>query len=151
MGRFGVSPSFIPRIHLQETSMRHTLILTTIAASLLCGCTTPPKVAQKKNVTVAGRTLEFGGEYDTRNKALTLSVNGDPVMAGSFPMFTPTQHLRAEYQGLTISADCYFGSVLGSRPGVLGIVAGAVQSGQGKSGDTCSLLVGDKVVESLYF
>jgi hypothetical protein len=32
-----------------------------------------------------------------------------------------------------------------------GIVAVAVQSGQGKSGDTCSLLVGDKVVESLYF
>ncbi|WP_198674700.1 hypothetical protein [Rhodoferax ferrireducens] len=135
----------------KENTMRVALILCVLAPSLLAACSSPPRVAQKKQVEVAGHKLEFGGEYVPKQTTLTLSVNGDPVLSGRFPPYTPTLNLRSEYQGMEVSADCYFGSVLGGKRGVLGIVAGAVQVGNGRSGDKCNVLVGGKVVEALYF
>ena len=132
--------------------MRHALITTVIAASLLSACAaTPPKVAQNKVVEVAGQKFDFGGVYETRNKRLSLSINGDPVMAGSFPPYTPTLRLKTPYKGMDFSATCYFGSVLSAQGGMVGIVSGAVQAARGKSADKCDMLVGDKVVETLYF
>ncbi|AKJ31659.1 hypothetical protein [Caldimonas brevitalea] len=120
------------------------------AAALSAGCASS-RIAQNKTVQVAGQKLEFGGVYDPRGNELSLSVNGDPVMRGSFPPYTPTLNLNAQYRGLDVRAECYFGSVLGSKGGVVGIVAGAVQSAHSKAGDKCDLHVGGKVVESLYF
>ncbi len=127
-------------------------VLTALALSttLLAGCASP-KIAQKKSVDIAGQKLEFGGVYEPRGTNLTISVNGDPVMSGSFPPFTPVQNLNANYKGLTVRAECYFGSVLGGKSGVIGIVAGAVQSANERAGDRCNMLVDGKVVESLYF
>jgi hypothetical protein len=132
--------------------MRQPLTLTALAitATLLAGCASP-KIAQKKIVEVAGQKLEFGGVYEPRGTKLSISINGDPVMNGSFPPFTPTQNLNANYKGLTVRAECYFGSVLGGKSGVLGIVAGAVQSANERAGDKCEMLVNGKAVESLYF
>ena len=135
--------------------MRHAFIITTttaMAAALLSACASPPppKVAQNKTVDVAGQKFDLGGVYDAGNRRLSLSVNGDPVMAGSFPPYTPTMHLKAPYKGVNFAATCYFGSVL-SGHGMVGIVAGAVQGAKGKSGDKCDMLVGDKVLETLYF
>ena len=132
--------------------MRRLLTLTTlvIATTLLAGCASP-KIAQKKSVDVAGQRLEFGGVYEPRGTNLSISINGDPVMNGSFPPFTPTLNLNANYKGLAVRAECYFGSVLGGKRGVIGIVAGAVQSANNRAGDKCDVQVGGKVVESLYF
>ena len=137
---------------MYPTLTRPTLaVLAVVCASLLGACTTAPRIAQKKSVEVAGKKFEFGGEYDTRQRALTLSVNADSAMSGKFPPYTPTLHLSTQYQGMEVSASCYFGSVLGGKAGVLGIVAGSVQGGLGKSADKCDVLVGGKVVEALYF
>lgn len=130
--------------------MRTSLILIILAAALLIGCASP-KIAQKKTVEVAGQKLEFGGVYEPRGNKLSISVNGDPVMSGSFPPFTPTLSLNAKYKGLAVRAECYFGSVLGGKRGVIGIVAGAVQSANDRAGDKCDLQVDGKLVESLYF
>jgi hypothetical protein len=123
-----------------------------IVISTLSGCAST-KVAQNKSVEVSGKKLEFGGEFETRGKSLTLKVNGDPVLAGSFPPYTPTLRLNAKYKDMDISADCYFGSILNNAPGIgIGrIVASAVQGGLGKGADKCDMLVGGKVVEALYF
>lgn len=132
--------------------MRRSLSLcAALAAAFLAGCATPPKVAQNKTVEVAGQKLVFGGTYDTARTALTLTVNGDPVMNGTFPPYTPTLNLNAEYHGLQLRSECYFGSVLGSRGGVMGIVAGAVQAAHNKAGDKCDMQVNGKTMESLYF
>ena len=127
-----------------------TLTVLAIATTLLAGCASP-KIAQKKTVDVAGQKLEFGGIYEPRGNNLSICVNGDPVLSGSFPPFTPVQNLNANYKGLAVRAECYFGSVLGGKSGVIGIVAGAVQSGKERAGDKCNMLVDGKVVESLYF
>jgi hypothetical protein len=119
--------------------------------AMLAGCAAPMKVAQKKTVEVQGRKLEFGGEYAPGARELKLTVNGDPVLAGQFPPYTPTLNLNGKYQGVDLAAECYFGSVLSSKGGVVGIVAGAVQAAKGKSADKCDMQAGGKVVETLYF
>jgi hypothetical protein len=133
--------------------MRYSyFVIGLITAGLMTACATkPPRVAQKKTVTVAGQKLEFGGEYDERNTALSITVNSERLMSGTFSSYNATLQLKSPYKGMEVSADCYFGSILGNRRGVFGIVAGAVQAGNGKSGDTCDVLVDGKVLEKLYF
>ncbi|MDQ6627298.1 MAG: hypothetical protein M3Z29_02445 [Pseudomonadota bacterium] len=129
--------------------MRSTFLLALFAA-VLVGCASP-KIAQRKSVEVAGQKIEFGGIFEPRGNNLSLSVNGDPIMNGSFPPYTPTLNMKAQYRGLAISAECYFGSALGGKRGVIGIVAGAVQSAHEKAGDKCDMQVNGQVVEALYF
>lgn len=133
--------------------MRISFLLSiSLGGLLLAGCGgNPPKVAQEKTYVAEGVTMVFGGKYDVDHNQLELTINGDPVMRGSFPPFTPTQNLNTNFQGLQVSGDCYFGSVLSSEGGVLGKVAGAIQSAKAKSADKCDIFVNGQSVESLYF
>lgn len=129
-----------------------TLVSLSIGTCLLAACAaTPPIVAQEKTVEFEGTSLVFGGSYDTERKNISLSVNGDSVMKGTFPPYTPTQNLSGKYKDLNISSQCYFGSVLSSQGGAFGAIAGIVQASKSSSGDKCDMLVNGKVVESLYF
>ena len=129
-----------------------TVALIAISTSVLVGCgSTPPIQAQDKTVSYQGKTLTFGGQYDKSRNELALTVNGDPLMKGRFPPYTPTLNLNADYQELDISSYCYFGSVLSRDGGVFGIVAGAVQSATSKSGDKCEVKIAGEIVEHLYF
>ncbi len=101
-----------------------------------------------------GQKFDLGGSFDPKGNDLTLTVNGDPVMRGRFPPYTPTLKLSATYKNQPVTADCYFGTILGSGRGGLGnigaVVAGSVQGAKGKSGDKCDVTVG-KVSEALFF
>ncbi|WP_341501614.1 hypothetical protein [Gallaecimonas sp. GXIMD4217] len=131
------------------------LALFAIAGSvaLMGGCASTPKpvVAQEKTVEISGKSLTFGGRYFKKENQLELTVNGDPVMKGRFPPYTPTQNLKADYDGLAIAGNCYFGSVLGSKGGKFGVIANIIQSAKSSSGDKCEILVDGKAVENLYF
>ena len=133
--------------------MRFTFLLSlSLGGLLLAGCgSNPPKVAQEKTYVADGVTMVLGGKYDIDHNQLELTINGDPVMRGSFPPYTPTQNLNAVYKGLRVSGDCYFGSVLSGEGGVFGKVAGAIQSVKAKSADQCNIFVNGQSVESLYF
>ncbi len=133
-----------------KTIVSHAIAVAAIAALAACS-STPPRQAQKKAVDVAGQKIEFGGQYDEQNNSLSVTVNGDPMMTGKFPPYTATMRMNTKFRGLDITADCYFASVLGNKGGRIGIVAGLVQSGIGKGADKCDMLVGGKVVESLFF
>jgi len=119
--------------------------------AMVSGCATPPRVAQNKSVVVSGTKLDFGGSYAPRENELTLTVNGDPVMRGRFPPYTPHLELNAKFQDMDVNASCDFGSVLSSKGGLTGIIAGAVQAGVGRGGDKCALAVNGKPTETLYF
>lgn len=133
--------------------MRFTLLpllcLSTLA--LLSACATPPRVAQPKAVEIGAKKLEFGGSYATNAQELTLTINGDPVMRGRFPPYTTRLNLKANYEQLAVSAQCSFGTVLSSTPGLTGKIVGAVQAATGRGGDKCDLSVEGKQVETLYF
>ncbi len=105
-------------------------VLCVIAGSLLLSAcaSTPPQIAQNKTHTIDGQKFEFGGTYFPDKNNLSLTVNGDPIMKGSFPPFTPTQNLNGKYKGIPVSAHCYFGSVLGKKGGKFGVVARIIQS-----------------------
>ena len=129
--------------------MRRFLTLAVILVAILAGCASP-KIAQKKSVEVGGQRLELSGVFDGRS-SLSITINGDPVLNGRFPPFTPTLSLKSPYRGLAVRANCYFSSILSGRSGVVGIVAGAVQSSNNRSSDKCDVLVDEKVVETLFF
>jgi hypothetical protein len=132
------------------TASRAALVIA-LALGLAACASTPPRQAQKKSVEAGGKRFEVDGEYLERNTALTIRVNGDPVMSGTFPPYTPTMKLHARYQGVDFTADCYFASVLGNRGGRVGWISGIVQNNVGKAGDKCEVLAGGKAVETLYF
>jgi len=128
-------------------------VLTVLAGSLLLSAcaSTPPQVAQKKTHTVDGQQLELGGTFLPDENELSLTVNGDPIMKGSFPPFTPTQNLNGKYKGIPLSAHCYFGSVLGKKGGKFGVVARIIQSKKSATADKCEISAKSKKLDTLYF
>jgi hypothetical protein len=127
--------------------------LAVLAASILMSAciSTPPQIANKKTYNMAGQQLVFGGAFYPDKNELTITVNDDSIMKGSFPPFTPTQNLESKYKEIPISAHCYFGSVLSSKKGGFGVVAAIIQSKKGVSSDKCEISVNSKQVETLYF
>ena len=134
----------------QEESVKplSRLLISVIVAAVLAGCASI-RVAQNKTVESEGQKFELGGTYEPKGD-LTLTIDGDPVMRGRFPPYTPTLRLNGKYKNQSVSASCYFGTILGSRSGVAGIVAGSIQGAKGKSGDKCDVTVGS-ASEALFF
>ncbi len=128
---------------------RFSLVLASLGAvAVVMGCASI-RVAQNKTVESEGQKFELGGTYEPKGD-LTLTIDGDPIMRGRFPPYTPTLRLNGKYKNQSVSASCYFGTILGSRGGVGGIVAGSIQGAKGKSGDKCDITVGS-ATESLFF
>ncbi|MDB6063434.1 MAG: hypothetical protein JWM78_3537 [Verrucomicrobiaceae bacterium] len=129
---------------------RFTALFAAIA--LLSACTSaPPREAQQKDIKIDDKSFRFGGSYNDKTNDLKLSINGEPLMQGKFPPFTPTQTFNTTYQDVPFSLHCYFGSVLGHNNGVLGIVAGAIQAAKSSASDKCEILYKDAVKDVLYF
>jgi hypothetical protein len=128
--------------------VRAALVLT--AAVALTGCASI-RNAQPKTVDIDGQRYEFGGSYNPRGTELTVTVNGDPMLRGSFPPYTPTLRLSGKAKDAEVVAQCYFSTVLGDKGGRIGIIASAVQGGLGKSSDKCEMTVNGKAAQELYF
>ncbi len=126
-----------------------TLSMSLILVVGLSGCAST-KVAQMKTIETGGQKFELGGTYTPAANELVLTINGDPVMRGSFPPYTPTLRLNATYKNQQFAASCYFGSILGGGFGKRGIIAGSIQGGLGKSGDKCDITVSN-ASEALFF
>ncbi|WP_428775112.1 hypothetical protein [Vibrio sp.] len=133
--------------------MKYASLSALSLAVILTGCASDPgpRMAQEKTVEVDGSVLKFGGSYHDKKNVLILTVNGDPIMQGQFPPYTPTQNLNANYKKLAVRSHCYFGSVLGKQGGAFGAIANIVQSAKSSTADKCELYVNDKLVDNLYF
>ena len=126
-----------------------TLLVLFFASITLIGCAAT-RVAQNKTVEVEGQRFELGGTYDPSSYGLTLTVNGEPVLRGTFTPYVPFLLLSNKYRGQEITARCYFGTILSSQGGSTGAIASAIQGAIGKSGDQCDITVGS-VSEALFF
>ncbi|HQT30124.1 MAG TPA: hypothetical protein PLE48_02645 [Thiobacillus sp.] len=131
--------------------MTQSLLVAATTGFLLSACATPPKTAATKTYHVKSQKLVFGGTFSPDANELIITVNDDPIMKGGFPPYTPTQNLNGSYKNIQISAHCYFGSVLGSKGGKFGLIAGMIQSANSSSADKCDLTVNAKAAETLYF
>lgn len=131
---------------------KKSLFVGALTLLTLTGCgSTPPIQAQEKTISYKGKVYVFGGQFDENRNEVELTVNGDPLMKGRFPPYTPTLNLASDYEGVNVSSYCYFGSVLGSQGGVFGAVAGVIQSSNSKSADKCDIKIAGETIESLYF
>lgn len=127
------------------------LLMPLFAMAVLIGCASSTRVAQMKTIEAGGQKFDLGGTYTPPARELILTINGDPVMRGIFPPYTPTLRLNATYKNQPFSASCYFGTILGGGGwGKKGIIAGSIQGGLGKSGDKCDITVGS-TTEALFF
>jgi len=132
--------------------MKTRFFWAVLIGSLLAACASNPlRIAQEKTINVDGKVLKLSGSYNDKTHYLSLTINGDPVMQGKFPPFTPTQNFNAKYNEVALSSHCYFGSVLSSTGGAFGAIAGAVQAAKSSSGDKCEIMVNDKLQDTLYF
>ena len=120
-----------------------------VVTTTLVGCAAT-RVAQNKTVEVQGQKFELGGTYYPNSYDLTLTVNGDPVLRGTFAPYLPFLLLSNKYQGQEITACCYFGTILSSQGGTTGAIASTIQGAIGKSGDQCDITVGS-ASEALFF
>lgn len=131
--------------------MTKMLLLVALGTVGLAGCATPPKVALTKTIEANGEQLLLGGSYVIADREVTLTINGDPVMRGKFPPFTPSLNLKGTYKNFSVTAACRFGSVLSSHKSLLGTISGAVQAGIGKGNDICDISIPGRPAETLYF
>lgn len=134
--------------------MYKILLITIFSSLLLSACSNtppPPIVAQDKTVVIEGQTIVLGGQYDQRKNKLQLMVNGEVLMQGKFPPYTPTQNLKATYKEMSFAGECYFGSVLGDQGGKLGIVAGLIQATKSSTADKCEMFINNEPVDTLFF
>jgi hypothetical protein len=127
------------------------VILAGAAFALLTACAPTIHQAQEKQINIEGKSFQFGGTYNVDEKLLKLTVNGEPLMQGRFPPFTPTQNFNTTYQDTPFFVHCYFGSVLSSEGGAVGLVAGVIQAAKSSSADKCEISHKDVVKDTLYF
>lgn len=126
------------------------LLMFLVVIAGLIGCASKNRVAQAKTIEAGGQKFDLGGTYNPTGNELVLTINGDPVMRGSFPPYTPTVRLNATYKNQAFSASCYFGSILSGGHGKKAIIASSVQGGLGKGGDKCDITAGS-ATEALFF
>lgn len=128
------------------------LALVVISSSLfVAGCSTPPRIPVPQESKVGDPPIVFSGSYDARRTKLTLTANDEPIIRGTFPPYTPVLNLDTTYQGKAVRAECYFASVLNEKGGLVSIIASSVQSGNGKTGDVCNMLVDTQDAATLRF
>jgi hypothetical protein len=134
-------------------SYTKTGLILLVSALALTACRTPTPVrnALEQEAKGLSKPYKVGGAWDRDNNQLTLTVNGEPALRGGFPPYTPTLNLNGDYRGAATNAECYFASILSARRGLVGIVGGAVQSGQGKTSDTCKVFIEGKEAATLNF
>ncbi len=125
------------------------LLVLLVVLTTLVGCAST-RVAQNKTVEVDGQRFELGGTYDPNSYGLTLIINGEPVLRGTFSTYVPFLLLSSKYHGQEITARCYFGTILSSQSGTTGAIASTIQGAIGKSGDQCDVMIG-RAQESLVF
>ena len=85
------------------------MVLTTLVVITTFGCASKNQVALVKTIEAGGQKFDLGGTYNPTANELVLTINGDPVMRGSFPPSPPTLRLNATYKTQTFAASCYSG------------------------------------------
>ena len=130
----------------------HRWPIALAALALAAGCASkPPREAIPQTSRVGEPPIVFAGSFDVEDNRLTLTANDEPIMRGSFLPVTPVLNMNGDYQGTPVRAQCYFGSRLSERGGLLGMVSSVVQSSEGKTADRCEMLVEGAEATTLNF
>lgn len=129
--------------------MRVLALFVLVGLMALSGCASvvtaqPKQYSPDEN----GKGLwTIGGTYDRNRHVVTISVNGDNVLSGRFPPYTPRLDLPGSYEGHRLHAECDF-----TRGVIKHRIAETIyQNVRRNSGNSCQVLVDAKPAATLYF
>jgi len=141
--------------------MKRRMTFTNGAMTLaaLAGC------AGKKDTRVFAQDKEYvppsatapwkiGGVFDKEDYSVAISFNGESVLRGRFPPYTPRLTAEGKYNDRAVATLCKFSSgIIASKGGgwqerlAEGIVSKATKAG----GNTCDVTVDGQAAATLYF
>lgn len=138
--------------------MKAWMAMTMVACVAMSGCA--PKntkvVAQDKEYVPPATTSpwKIGGVFDKADNSIAISVNGESVLRGRFPPYTPRLTAEGKYNNLAVATLCKFSTDIIARSGggwqeriAEGIVSKATKAG----GNTCDVTVDGQAAATLYF
>lgn len=134
--------------------------MTVVAAALgmmAAGCApknTKVFAQDKEYVPPAGTAAwTIGGVFDEEEYTVVISVNGENVLRGRFPPYTPRLTAEGKYQERAVATVCMFSSgVIGKGGGWQAQLAEAIVAKSTKTGgNTCEVSVDGQAAATLYF
>jgi hypothetical protein len=140
--------------------MKRCIAITTAIAvfAAMGGCARKDTrvFAQEKEYvpTPSSSPWKIGGVFDRKDQSIAISVNGESVLRGRFPPYTPRLAAEGKYDDRPVATLCKFSSGIIDQGGggwqermVEGIVSKATRAG----GNTCEVRVDGQTAATLYF
>ena len=135
-----------------------TVMACAMALGALAGC------AGKKDTRVFAQDKEYvppasatpwkiGGVYDKKDQSIAISVNGESVLRGRFPPYTPRLTAAGKYNDLPVATLCKFsqGIIDGGGGWQERLAEGIVSKATKAGGNTCDVTADGQAAATLYF
>ncbi len=131
------------------------LFIATLAA-LSAGCAQKnTKVfAQDKDYVppAASTPWKIGGVFDKEELTIVVTFNGENVLRGRFPPYTPRLTAEGKYQDKDVATVCMFSSgVIGKSGWQVQLAEAIVSKATKTGGNSCEVTVDGQAAATLYF
>ena len=138
--------------------MKSGMIVAVAALVALSGCARKDTrvIAQDKEYVppAAESPWRIGGVFDKSELTVVISVNGENVLRGRFPPYTPRLTAQGRYDDKPVATLCKFSSdvIAGKRSGWQERLAETIVSKTTSTGgNTCDVTVDGQAAATLYF
>lgn len=132
------------------------MIVGAVAVAALSGCAAKnTKVfAQDKQFVPPAGTAPWmiGGVFDEEQYTVVISFNGENVLRGRFPPYTPRLTAEGKYQEKAVAAVCMFSSgVIGKSGWQVQLAEAIVSKATKAGGNSCEVTVDGQAAATLHF
>lgn len=140
--------------------MKPWMVLYTLAAAVtaMSGCASRDTrvFAQEKEYLPAAsaQSWKIGGVFDRKEHTIVISFNGENVLRGRFPPYTPRLSAQARYNDMAVATLCKFSSDIIASKGAgwqERLAEAIVAKGMSTGGNSCDVTVDGKPAATLYF
>ncbi|HEY5806469.1 MAG TPA: hypothetical protein VIT67_00785 [Povalibacter sp.] len=126
------------------------------SAAVLAGCAaknTKVIAPDKEYVPPASTSpWKIGGVFDEKELTVVISFNGENVLRGRFPPYTPRLTTEGKYQEKAVATVCMFSSGIIGKGGWQEQLAEAIVAKTTRTGgNSCDVTVDGQAAATLYF
>jgi hypothetical protein len=132
------------------------IVVAIISAAAIGGCA-------QKNTKVFAQDKEYlppasasawkiGGVFDEKEYTVMISFNGENVLRGRFPPYTPRLTAEGKYLDRAVATVCMFSSgVIGKSGWEVQLAEAIVAKATRTGGNSCDVIVDGQAAATLYF
>ncbi|MFL6551149.1 MAG: hypothetical protein ACJ8OJ_20830 [Povalibacter sp.] len=133
-----------------------TVSLSLVALVVLSGCAAKNTkvIAQDKEFVppAAAAPWKIGGVFDEEEYTVVISFNGENVLRGRFPPYTPRLTAEGKYLDKAVATVCMFSSgVIGKSGWQVQLAEAIVSKATKNGGNSCEVTVDGQAAATLYF